>query len=187
MLVALAAVWFIVFLPSVTKRNQDKDDVARERRVRKEQLAVTASPLIAVQVKRARANKRLFVSIAVTTAVVGLVAVFQGWTIAAVIAVSVAAASAVMTRRATTRASRAIATGSSRRTKIGSGLEAPLEVESEPVEDSSWKPNQVPAQTYQGRVGTLETATLADVVNIEFSQELDRETLDEILRRRRAN
>jgi hypothetical protein len=187
MLVALAAVWFIVFLPSVTKRNQDKDEVARDRRVRKEKLTVSASPFIAEQVKRAKTKKRLFVSVVVTAAVAGLVALFQGWTIAAVIAVAVAAASAVMARLATAKASRAIATGSSRRTKIGSGLEAPLEAEVEPVEDSTWKPTQVPAQTYQGRVGTLETATLADVVKIEFSQELDRETLDEILRRRRAN
>lgn len=187
MLVALVAVWFIVFLPSVGKKNQDKDDVARDRRVRKEKLTVSASPLIASQVKRAKVSKRVFISLASVAASIGLVAVFLGWTIAAVVAVGAATTFAVLARLATAAASRAIATGSSRRTKIGSGLEAPAQDEAELVEDSSWNPTQVPAQTYRGRVGTLETATLADVVNIEFSKELDSETLDEILRRRRAN
>lgn len=187
MLVALVAVWFIVFLPSVSKKNQDKDEAARDRRVRKEKLTVSASPVIASRVRRAKTSKRIFISLAAVSAATGLVAVFQGWTIVAVSAVVVATASAVLARLATTSASRSIATGSSRRTKIGSGLETPLQGESELVEDSSWSPTQVPAQTYQARIGTLETATLADVVNIEFSQELDRETLDEILRRRRAN
>lgn len=187
MLVALVAVWFIVFLPSVSKKSQDKDDVARDRRVRKEKLTVSASPFIASQVKRAKLSKRVFISLASVAASTGLVAVFLGWTIPAVVAVGAATTFAVLARLATTAASRAIATGSSRRTKIGSGLEAPAQDEAELVEDSTWNPTQVPSQTYQGRVGTLETATLADVVNIEFSQELDRETLDEILRRRRAN
>ena len=51
----------------------------------------------------------------------------------------------------------------------------------------AWRAEQVPAQTYQRRVGKLETPKLADVVELEVQEKLDSETLDEILRRRRAN
>jgi hypothetical protein len=55
------------------------------------------------------------------------------------------------------------------------------------VEDNTWRPSELPNQVYQSKIGTLENPTLADVVNIEYPSELDSKTLDEILRRRRAN
>jgi membrane protein implicated in regulation of membrane protease activity len=190
MLVALAVVWFIVFLPSVSKRGQDKDDLARDRRVRRDRLTAQASPITALQVRRSNAAKVTFAAAAAIAAIASIVALFLGsafWTIAGV---SAAAVFAVFSRISALRVARAISTGANRRTKIGSGLDAQLIGEGEEqefVDDRSWRPTEVPGQTYQAQRGTLESPTLADVVEIEFSQEFDSETLDEILRRRRAN
>lgn len=190
MLVALAVVWIVVFLPSVTNRNQDKSEVVRERRLRREQLTVNASQAITELVRKARARKRVFVSAAALAAIGGLVAVLQGSTLWAAVATALAASFALMFRFTSSKVARAIEDGSKRRTKIGPGLDARMvdtTAEEPEVDDQSWKPTQVPEQTYQNRLGTLESPTLADVVEIESSRELARETLDEILRRRRAN
>jgi hypothetical protein len=190
MLVALAVVWIIVFLPSFSKRGQDKDDLARDRRVRRNLLTAQASPFTALQVRRSNAAKLTFAAASALAAIAGLVAVFLGsasWTIAAV---TLAGAFAVLARISALRVSRAISNSANRRTKIGTGLDAQLieEVEEpEFVDVRIWRPTVVPGQTYQGQLGTLENPTLADVVNIESSREFDSETLDEILRRRRAN
>ena len=190
MLVALAAVWFIVFLPSVTKRNQDKDDASRERRVRREQLTANSSPLIAQTVARAKTSKVIFGSLTALAAVGAVVAILQGSMIWASAALGAMVVFALISRAASLRVSKAISTGTKRRTKIGTGLDArAIETfeEADDFDQNSWRPTELPDQTYQARVGTLENPTLADVVEIEFSRELERETLDEILRRRRAN
>ena len=190
MLVALAVVWIIVFLPSFSKRGQDKDDLARDRRVRRNLLTAQASPFTALQVRRSNAAKLTFAAASALAAIAGLVAVFLGsasWTIAAV---TLAGAFAVLSRISALRVSRAISNSANRRTKIGTGLDAQLIEEGEEpefVDERVWRPTEVPGQTYQGQLGTLENPTLADVVKIEFPQEFDSETLDEILRRRRAN
>jgi membrane protein implicated in regulation of membrane protease activity len=190
MLVALAVVWFIVFLPSVSKRNQDKDELARDRRVRRDRLTAQASPSIASQVKRANVAKVGFAAGAAIAAISSIVAVFLGSTLWTITGVAIAAGFAVFSRIAAMRVSRAVSNSANRRTKIGSGLDAQLigeGEESELIDDRSWRPTEVPGQTYQAQLGTLENPTLADVVNIESAKDFDSETLDEILRRRRAN
>ena len=190
MLVALAVVWFIVFLPSVSKRNQDKDEFARDRRVRRDRLTAQASPSIASQVKRANAAKVAFAAAAALAAIASIVALFLGSAFWPVAGVSAVAIFAFLSRLSALRASRAVSNSANRRTKIGSGLDAQLIGEGEEpelIDDRSWRPTEVPGQTYQAQLGTLENPTLADVVNIESAKDFDSETLDEILRRRRAN
>ena len=190
MLVALAVVWFIVFLPSVSKRNQDKDELARDRRVRRDRLTAQASPSIASQVKRANAAKVAFAAAAALAAIASIVALVLGSAFWPVAGVSAVAIFAFLSRLSALRASRAVSNSANRRTKIGSGLDAQLIGEGEEpelIDDRSWRPTEVPGQTYQAQLGTLENPTLADVVNIESAKDFDSETLDEILRRRRAN
>ena len=190
MLVAFAAVWFIVFLPSVGKRSRDKDETARARREERERLTANASPVISAKVGRAKTTNRVFLTATVLAIVATLVAVFQGSTLGAIVGVSAVAVFAVLSRVAKSRISRTLETGSRRRAKMPTGLtgsSTETEAELEFVEDNSWSPNALPQQAYQSKLGTLETPNLADVVNIEFPGELDSETLDEILRRRRAN
>ena len=190
MLVALAAVWFIVFLPSVGKKNRDKDEASKGRRERREKLTVNSSPAIANSVARANLFKRSLLVAAGLAAIATFVFVFQGSTLGAAIGVGTVAIFAVLSRVASTRASRAISAGSKRRNKIPTGIVGE-KVESiddeEFFDDRAWRPSELPEQAYRVQVGTLETPTLADVVKIEFPRELDSETLDEILRRRRAN
>jgi hypothetical protein len=124
------------------------------------------------------------------SAAVAIVSVFQGQPIWAVAAVVFAAVFVVLARLVATQASRAVMRGSNRRTKIGNGLSNEISEQAEEFEvseEKTWSPNQLPAQAYRSQVGTLESPKLADVVNIEFPGELATETLDEILRRRRAN
>jgi hypothetical protein len=190
MLVALAAVWFIVFLPSMNKRKNDKDEVARERQERRNKLAAAASPLLAKQVSTAKLLKGIFIGAAGVSVAGAIVAVFQGSTLGAGIGVGAVSVFVIASRLANLRASNALAAGSRRRNKIAPGLAGALGDRAEElnwVEDNTWRPNELPEQAYRAKVGTLENPTLADVVNIEFPGELASETLDEILRRRRAN
>ncbi len=186
MLVALAAVWFIVFLPSMNKRKGEKVEGANERRERRNKIATASSP----QVSAAKQLKRVFLWAAVLSVVAAIVSVFQGSTLGAGVSVAAIASFTLASRAANARISKALLAGSSRRNKIGPGLTDRVGERAEEVdwvEDNTWRPNELPEQVYRSKVGTLENPTLADVVNIEFPGELDSKTLDEILRRRRAN
>ena len=190
MLVALAAVWFIVFLPSLGKRNRDKDDVSRERRERREQLSVNASAETSGLVSKAKKAQRVFLVLAAISVIATIVSVFQGSTLGAGVGAAVAAGFVLLSRIASARASKAIGSASARRNKIPTGIvgsKIEFEEEQELFDDRSWAPTELPEQAYRSRIGTLENPTLADVVQIEFPGELDSKTLDEILRRRRAN
>jgi hypothetical protein len=190
MLVALAAVWFIVFMPTVGKRNSGKNDAARNRRQSREKVAIGSSPELAKRASRAKVAQFGLAAMAAGSATVAIVSVFQGQSIWASAAVVFAGVFVVLTRLVSTQASRAVLRDSNRRTKIGNGLSNEISEKAEEFEvseDKTWSPNQLPAQAYRSQVGTLENPTLADVVNIEFPGELATETLDEILRRRRAN
>lgn len=190
MLVALAAVWFIVFLPSVGKKNRDKDEVSRERRERKEKLTANSSPQIASRVAKAKNLSRAFLAAASVAAVATFVFVFQGSILGAGIGLAAVVSFAVLARVASLRANSAIVSGARRRSKLPTGIvgeKVDYYEDEEFFDDRAWRPNQLPEQAYKAQVGTLENPTLADVVNIEFPREFDSETLDEILRRRRAN
>jgi hypothetical protein len=190
MLVALAAVWFIVFLPSVGKKNRDKDDASRDRRERRQKLTANSSPQIASRVAKANNAKRVLLTAAGVAAVATFVAVFQGSILGAGIGLAAVVSFAVVARIASLRANSAIVSGARRRGKLPAGIvgeKVETYEDEEFFDDRAWRPNELPEQAYKAQVGTLENPTLADVVNIEFPRELDSETLDEILRRRRAN
>ena len=190
MLVALAAVWFIVFLPSVGKKNRDKDDASRDRRERRQKLTANSSPQIASRVAKANNTKRVLLIAAGVAAVATFVAVFQGSILGAGIGLVAVVSFAVVARVASLRANNAIVSGARRRGKLPAGIvgeKVETYEDEEFFDDRAWRPSELPEQAYKAQVGTLENPTLADVVNIEFPRELDSETLDEILRRRRAN
>ena len=190
MLVAFAAVWFIVFLPSVGKKNRDKDASSKARREQREALTAKSSPAIAGKVSKAKTAERVLLGLTIAAIVATLVAVFQGSTLGAIVGVTAVAAFAVFSRVAHSRISSALETGSRRRAKLAPGLTAGIAQNTDAaefVEDKTWNPIALPQQVYQSKIGTLESPTLAEVVNLEIPQVLESETLDEILRRRRAN
>jgi hypothetical protein len=190
MLVAFAAVWFIVFLPSVGKKNRDKDASSKARREQREALTANSSPVIAGKVSKAKTAERVLLALTTAAILATLVAVFQGSTLGAVVGVAAIATFAVLSRVAHSKISNALKTGSRRRAKLAPGLtdgSRPSADVDNFVEDKTWNPTALPQQVYQSKVGTLDTPTLAEVVKLEIPQVLESETLDEILRRRRAN
>lgn len=189
MLVALTAVWFLVFLPALTNRGKDKASENADRSKRRALLNENVSPQVASNARLARLAKQVFAILSIVSGVTSIVAVFQGDAVFALSSTGAVAGFVTLSRLANARLNRVLVSGSNRRNKISSGLSGSVEKTVEPaveIEDRLWTPNETPKQGLLNRVGTLESPTLADVVEIEFPGELDSKELDEILRRRRA-
>jgi len=189
MLVALAAVWFLVFLPSLHGRSKDATSESVDRSSRRALLNENVSSLVASQARTARLSKQVFALLSITSGLASIASVFQGSAVAALVLAAAVAGFVALSRLANNRLNRILVSGSNRRNKISSGLSGSVEKTVEPdveIEDRRWTPNETPKQGLLNRVGTLESPTLADVVEIEFPGELDSKALDEMLRRRRA-
>ena len=189
MLVALAAVWFLVFLPALNGRSKESRSESLERSNRRALLNENVSPLVASNAKTARLSKQVFAMLSIASGIASIVFVFQGSAISSIIAAGSVAGFVTLSRLANARLNRILVSGSTRRNKVSSGLSGSVTENNDAevvVEDRRWTPNETPKQGLLNRVGTLETPTLADVVEIEFPGELDSKALDEILRRRRA-
>lgn len=186
MLVAFAAVWFIVFVPTWARRGEPKEQSTSIRKAALNQKLNRESRNTNARLQAFRFGSVLLaVAGAITTLTAALQA--QYWLSFAGAGVLLIALTAV---RVSVVCARSLnADGYSRRTKIPA-VTLPAKAIVENVDASNpraWRAEQVPAQTYQSRVGKLETPKLADVVELEVQEKLDSETLDEILRRRRAN
>lgn len=189
MLVALAAVWFLVFLPSLTGKGKESRSESLDRSTRRALLNENVSPRVASSARTARLSKQVFALLSIASGIASIVSVFQGSALAALVSAAAVAGFVAASRLANRRLNRILVSGSNRRNKISSGLSGSVEKIVEPdveIEDRRWTPNENPKQGLLNRVGTLESPTLADVVEIEFPGELDSKALDEILRRRRA-
>jgi hypothetical protein len=169
MMVALAAVWFIVFMPALSKRDQKTKATSQNRVL---------------------LTRRLLVLLGLA-AVAGVVAAFvsgQGVIVSiglGVIAVALGLVAGIK-RIASARATRTV----SPRVRVATGLTAD-QAEPEPVIEyrnpRAWQAGEFPSQTLRPTYAKLETPTLADVIKLSQPKELSSETLDEIMRRRRAN
>ncbi len=189
MLVALAAVWFLVFLPALNGRGKENRSESLERSTRRALLNENVSPRVASRARTARLSKQVFALLSIASGIASIVSVFQGAALAALVSAAAVAGFVAASRLANRRLNRILVSGSNRRNKISSGLSGSGEKIVEPdveIEDRRWTPNETPKQGLLNRVGTLESPTLADVVEIDFPGELDSKALDEILRRRRA-
>jgi hypothetical protein len=189
MLVALAAVWFLVFLPALNGRGKEGRSESLDRSTRRALLNEHVSPRVAASARAARLSKQVFALLSIASGIASIVFVFQGAAVGALIAAGFVAGFVALSRIANARLNRILVSGSNRRNKVSAGLSGSLEKSIEPteeIEDRRWTPNEAPKQGLLNRVGTLESPTLADVVEIEFPGELDSKELDEILRRRRA-
>ena len=164
MLAALALIWFLLFVPSWTKRSEQKGDVARERQAQRDKLSRSVSAGVAIKAARVSRTKIVSLTFAIVGAGVSTVSLIQG----GVLVSSIAAAVFVLAGL------------------IGKSPVARKREESTTVDEKVWTPDEVPNQVF-GRVGTLEEIVLAEVVELPKQEELDSKTLDEILRRRRAN
>lgn len=190
-LVALGLVWFFMLVPSWSKRHELKEEASRERAQVRERLNRSVSASVAVKYQRASRTKRFAITAAASSATVSVLALLQASVPVAVGSGSVFAISALLYTLANSAQKQLLVEGGRVRTRISSGVSGfTKRLEQTPtveVDPRAWTPEEFPKQTFQSQVGTLESVQLAEVVSIEKPAELDSETLDEILRRRRAN
>lgn len=192
MLAALALIWFLLFVPAWTKRSEQKGDAARERQAQREKLSRSVSAGVAIKAAKVSRTKLVSLSLAVIGAAVAVVALIQGDVLISAISASVFVISGLVNLAANKRLRELVLEGARMRNKVASGVIGKSTVAKKPqaietvADDKKWTPDEVPTQVF-GRAGTLEEVVLAEVVELPKSEELDSKTLDEILRRRRAN
>ena len=200
MLVALAAVWFVVFIPSWASRSTEKEtEKTRVRELRDSGRAAEQNRSKVARVATASARILLVRSLLIGLFLVSLGALAWGvalWTGAAdaTVVLSVAgfgAICSVFALRAVNlryRAKLSEARTVRKMHKIDPSLFNPNK---DAVPDASrvkngWTAPGVPEQLYRGSEGTIIEQTFAEVVELPATK-LEGEALDEILKRRRAN
>lgn len=165
MMVALAGAWFLVFMPSSGKQSARKTD--RVLITRRAGLVVALGAVFAAVVAFF-AGQGLIVAIGFGAVLIGFGSVYG------------------IRRIGARQASQQKQT----RRRVATGLtadQAEPEPEIEYRNPRAWNAGEFPSQTLRPKYATIETPTLAEVIELTQPQELSSETLDEIMRRRRAN
>jgi hypothetical protein len=209
MFVVLGAVWFLYFVPSFSKRSQEREAehdelvaVRREAREIKTKLSSSRIKQSADAGARALGAKRLgslvtFIGLGSGIwAATLLNSIEFAWAgVAGGFALAVAG---VVLNRAANRSYRAAVSQSQSRRKsrpfvYSASYQTPAEnasaLRTNGLPDNSWQSPGVPSQIYRGSEGTVLPTQFAEVVELEAAKAptLEAETLDEILRKRRAN
>lgn len=192
MLVALAGVWLLVFVPSWASSSKDRDarrqqyEAARQNQ-KLELSKIQTSPILqtAMQARRAKSLKRVtgFASLACLSALgwsLTLLAsspLWWAWSSASVVGLVLFVS---LNRLAEKKYQEALTNATRGATRMKFGLR-PAEASSaksndaspEPAEDTrSWAATGVPSQLYRSATGTLETPKLAEVV--AFAAEVEK-------------
>lgn len=187
LILGFVAVWLIVFTPSMGKKKQSQNDPLTQRQERLAAIRESSSPELSKQARTAKNRSRTLMFVSALASIASIVGLFSGSAIIALAGAGVAAVLIIASRIVTIRFNAASRESSKRINKVSAGLVGkPIADIDEIGEQPGLRVSQVPAPLYR-QVATLEEVTLADVVKLEHPQELERETLDEILRRRRAN
>ena len=186
-ILAIAGIWFLVFLPSFVKGDQSKT-TERERLAEAETSAKNRLGERAQQALSARRTRSILTTVTVVAFVVAGLSVLEFAVSAtglplAIGSVIATAAGAWFTYRAHLKY-RSQLTGSVRRSvPISSPVVAPISKAQEP--QNTWQPENLPKQSFL-QTGAIEVVDLAEVVKLETAATATTEiSIDEILRRRR--
>lgn len=182
--VAIGAIWFLVFLPSFIRGEKNEKVETRKIESPRPEMKPTNRSIKASQAKRARA---ITATLAAISFVVASLSILELATTGADLPLSIGSVAlfAVFTWL-TVRNNRVysdIITGTSNRQM---NYSAPLTKKSLPEQnENTWQPTTIPNQNFL-RTGAIEVVELAEVVSIE-DQKTSTEigNIDEILRRRR--
>lgn len=220
MLAALAAVWFLMFLPSWMSRTNEREKSREDRSAVKQTLAEELSSLPKTEQQkaagvatRALRLKRLtlFIALPAIAVLSWSLAIFASnpevllWAIgsAGVVAVAIvlnrAANTAYLRALDSSRVSRSRA--AQRRANVAllgrDRTSSNSEKQAEQKDPRAWSAPGLPRPLYKGSDGSIEQVTFAEVVELKPSsadesvakteQLLAGASLDEILKRRRAN
>lgn len=188
-MVVIAAIWFLVFLPSFMKRDERKGEVREKielgKVITKTHLGEQASQAIAV--KRGRATFS-------TVAVVGAVfSVFAGLDFAAtgrslvsgLLALSATALGSVLAISLNRKYKELLTSVATRQVPLTTPVAPVIKRANLNEITNDFTPAEIPDQAYL-KTGAIEIVELAEVVEISAEEETPKvESIDEIMRRRR--
>jgi hypothetical protein len=220
MLAALAAVWFLMFLPSWMSRTNEREKNREDRSLLKQNLAEEVASLSKTEQQRAAgyATRALLLKRVTLFIVLPAVAVLS-WSLAiwatnpevwlwAIGSAAVVAVATVLNRAANTAYLRALdssrvsrSRAAQRRANVAlpgrDRTSSNSEKQAEEKDPRAWSAPGLPRPLYKGSDGSIEQVTFAEVVELKPSsaddsaakteQLLAGASLDEILKRRRAN
>jgi hypothetical protein len=188
-MVVIAAIWFLVFLPSFVKRDERKVE-ERERFERGKEIAKThlgEQATQAISVKRGRAT---FATVAVVGAVFTVFAALDfaatGRSLVTGLVAFVATALGSALALSLNRKYKELLTSVAPRQIPLTAPVAPV-IQRANLEEKTndFKPAEIPAQAYL-KTGAIEIVELAEVVELSDAKETPKvESIDEIMRRRR--
>ncbi len=187
-ILAIAAIWFLVFLPSFIKSDRVKVSTTEEAKVS----GYISNSTLSNSAKQALASRRgrtLMATLASASFVVAglsiLEVVVSGSALPAAIGSSLSTA---LFTWLTVKAHRKYVSELSGTVRRAVPVSKPTKrsiPEVANVDDKTWQPDQLPKQSYL-QTGAIEIVELAEVVSIEHEKHQDElANIDEILRRRR--
>ena len=188
-MVVIAAIWFLVFLPSFVKRDErkveERETIERGKEITKTHLGEQATQAIAV--KRGRGT---FATVAVVGAVFS---VFAGLDFAAtgrslvsgLVAVAATALGSVLAISLNRKYKELLTSVAIRQVPLTAPIAPVIKRANLEEKTNDFKPAEIPDQAYL-KTGAIEIVELAEVVELVDEKEAPKvESIDEIMRRRR--
>ena len=186
MILAVAAIWFLVFLPSFVKGDASKAE-SKPQRVKVETEVATQLSERAQMALRARRGRAILAILTATSFVVAglasLATIADGSGLVVALASGVSTAVFAWLTARSNRNYRELLTGAVRKTIPLTAPKATRVKVEQTENNNGFQPTEVPKQTYL-QTGAIEIVELAEVVSLE-PKEVPIESIDEILRRRR--
>jgi predicted secreted protein len=187
-IVAIAAIWFLVFLPAFIRGDQAKSRAMEEIRVAEESVKKRLGTQAGLAL-RARRSRTILATLSIAAFIVSTFSVLEivatGSSLPLGICASIATAVFVSFTFRANRSYKNLLSGSVRRTiPLNISINSSSPKRAEQIVDT-WKPEALPKQVYL-QTGAIEIVEMAEVVSIENEESKDEiANLDEILRRRR--
>ena len=185
----IAAIWFLVFLPSFMKRDERKvyqrEQVERTKEISKSQLGEQAARAIAV--KRGRAT---FTTVAVLASVFTLFAALDFFAtgrslISGLVAFAVTLLGSLLSISLNRQYKSLLSTVATRKVPLATPVAPVIKRANLNEKNNDFKPVEIPGQAYL-KTGAIEIVELAEVVELsEEKTSAKIESIDEIMRRRR--
>lgn len=185
----IAAIWFLVFLPSFMKRDESKVQKREQAESAKESVKshLGSQATAAIAVKRGRAT---FATLAAVAAVFTVFATLDFLAtgrslVSGLASLTVTILGTVLSLSLNRKYKNLLATVATRKVPLSAPIAPVIKRSNLNEKNNDFKPVEIPDQTYL-KTGAIEVVELAEVVELsEEKAETKIESIDEIMRRRR--
>lgn len=188
-MVVIAAIWFLVFLPSFVKRDErkveERETLERGKEISKTHLGEKAAQAIAV--KRGRAT---FATVAVVGAVFTVFAVLDFVAtgrslVSGLVALGATAFASALTISLNRKYKTLLTSVATRQVPLATPVAPVIKRANLNETTKDFKPAEIPDQAYL-KTGAIEIVELAEIVELSEEKETPKvDSIDEIMRRRR--